>query len=107
MPNIFGHMSREQKRKFKKLSPDGKVEYAQASIASTVSDVMTQKISDGIITGIRFERNRIYQEYVVSIDESKTEKEKMEHIERLLSFLRVNHLNYVKREREQQEGERR
>lgn len=106
--NIFKNMNRKQKREYDKLDNDKKEELLQAAIVDKVSGTMATEIAKAMITGMELEREQLYQKYVTKIDDcSYGCDEWLEYVDKLLSYLRVEHLKYEqKKMKNMQEGEK-
>lgn len=115
MPNIFKGMNRKQKREFDKLDSDKKSEILQAAIVDKVSGTMATEIAKAMISGMELEREQLYNNYVSKIQEIydsrdgdiRYAKKSIDEIGRLLSYLRVEHLKYIQKQKKNiQDGEK-
>lgn len=106
--NVFKGMNRKQKREFDKLENDKKAELLQAAIVDKVSGTMATEIAKAMISGMELEREQLYQKYVVNIDDcSYGCDEWFEYADKLLSYLRMEHLKYQQKQtKNMQNGEK-
>lgn len=96
--NIFKGMNRKQKREFDRLDNDKKAELLQAAIVDKVSGTMATEIAKSMIAGMELEREQLYQKYVTVIDTALDSDDWPYEIEKLLSFLRMEHLKYQQKQ---------
>lgn len=69
---------------------------------------MATEIAKSMIAGMELEREQLYQKYVTKIDDTPLNSlEWGDEAEKLLSFLRVEHLKYQQKQmKNMQEGEK-
>lgn len=78
------------------LKNQEEIETAKAVFMSEITHLFSGKISDAVLRGIQFERERIYQNYVVEIDKYEVGTDKwIWRIMDFLSFLRMSHLQSI------------
>lgn len=109
MPNILDAYTKTKKgqNEFNELTPDAKAKVIEAAIIEKTSGVMAQEIVKGIIKGIEIEQEHIYNDFVTKIDAQIIDTlEWLDEVDKLLSYLRVKHLNYVTKQTkvEKEEG---
>lgn len=72
------------------------IEAAKAKFLADVEHILYQKTTDDMIAGIQYERERLYEKYVSKIDEYDICTDNwISYVNRLLSFLRISHLDAV------------
>lgn len=107
-PNIAKGWNRKQKREFNQMSPEKKGEVIQAAVVQKLAPVMGQEIAKAMITGMKLEREDVYQKFVKNIDDYYNANEMGEReleIEKLLSYFRMAHLD-AEKEKMQNEAEK-
>lgn len=98
--NIFSNMNRKQKREFNSLDNDKKAELIQSALVEKVSGVMAKETAKSMIRGMEFQLEELYTKYVMKMDDFIIDGdfESSNKInEELLSFLRMKHLEFIKK----------
>lgn len=86
----------KSKKEFASLPPESKAKIIEAAIIEKTSGVMAREIAKGIIRGTELEQEHIYNEFVSKIDSFKIDSvEWIDAVDKLLSYIRVKHLNYI------------
>lgn len=104
MSNIFDSFKgKKGNKKFEKLTPDAKAKVLQTAIEQKVSGIMAEEISKAMITGMTLEREQIYNKYVEAIDKFDPVVDGFEkwaeEVNKLLSYLRMKHLECVSKQK--------
>lgn len=87
--------SRKSKRAFNSLPNEEKAKIIHEQVVSKIQDVAKEEVMKSFISGAKYEGQHLYQKFVERIDQAEgVEREAL--INRLLSYLREAHLNYVK-----------
>lgn len=69
----------------------------EAAISDEISKVMRDKITTSMITGMRLQLESLYKSHVKNIDSMENgSSEWISGVEKLLSEIRVGHVNYEK-----------
>lgn len=93
--NVFKLMDKKDKKKFGQMSEEERADFIEFAFRKAIEKPMTEAIGRAVIEGIIQAKEHIYMNYVIPIDNAATESERMEKVEVLLSYLRIEHLGHV------------
>lgn len=102
MSKVF---NKNGKKSFNKKTNEEKLNQATIEISKKISSKMVPHLLDSMLRGMEVERNRIYKNHVAKIDNAETELEKKKLTEKMLSYLRMEHLSYIKKYGNEIKGE--
>lgn len=102
MHEIYSNLSKKDKKAFNKLSDEEKAEIIQATVVDKVSSILLKAVTNATIDSMLNTYEMLYQDFVKPLDESMSDHS---YIDKLLSELRMKHLEYVKRQNKEGETE--
>lgn len=90
------YKTKKGKKEFEKLSEDAKAKVIEAILMEAIRLVMKNEIPKAMIKGEEMAYEHIYNNYVSNIDSfEKMTSDWISHVEVLLSYIRVKHINYL------------
>lgn len=102
---IMDVLSKKQLRGFKDLNETTQVELLQTQLINKVSQVLGRNTTNSMIDGIRIAEENIYKRYVEPHDNETDIEKKSLIVEQLLSYLRLKHVEHIKRQHEKEKAE--
>lgn len=103
MERLFKNPTKKTKKMFNSLPDEERTEIINGILNEKISKITAKQIADSIIAGMELAQENIYNDFVLSIDDVMVgTREWQEEAEKLLSYLRIKHLDYVKKQRERE-----
>lgn len=102
---FFENMSRKQKRKFNKLSPEEQAPIIEAELIQKVSQIMAKEIANSMIRGMNLLWTQLFEDFVIPLDNVENDDEWHKKISELLSLIRTQYLRIEASKAKENENE--
>lgn len=103
MERLFKNPTKKTKKMFNSLPDEERTEIINGILNEKISKITATQIADSMIAGMEIALENLYSNFVLSIDDEITSTSSWhEEIEKLLSHLRMKHLEYIKKQQERE-----